>query len=132
MTLPTLSVIQQIPQEIKYRYIISRSTSNNISQAQEFNIPDLLVNSPSRDIQSSKQSFLSLLVWPSSFYSKAWRAKFPISPKVLKYSAVSRFLLVLQTRDLKFLNQSFFAKNVAKSPKLAKLSPKMSPSSSRY
>ena len=39
MTLFTLSVVQQIPQETKRRDIISRSISNNSSQAQERNLP---------------------------------------------------------------------------------------------
>ena len=46
----------------------------------------------------------------------------PISPVVLEHSGRSRFQLMLQARDLKFLEYSFFAKNVAKSPNLAKLS----------
>ena len=37
------SVVQQIPQEIKLRDIISRSTLNNSNQAQERNHPDVLV-----------------------------------------------------------------------------------------
>ena len=36
----------------------------------------------------------------------------------------SRFLLMLQTRVLNFLKHSFFARNVAKLPNLAELSPK--------
>ena len=43
ITLSTLSVIHQIPQETKHRDIISRSTSNNNSQAQEFNLPNILL-----------------------------------------------------------------------------------------
>ena len=39
--LSILRVVQQIPQGT--RDIISRSTSNNNSQAQEFNLPDVLV-----------------------------------------------------------------------------------------
>ena len=54
-TLYTLSVEQQIPQETKDRENISRRNTNNSSQAQEFNILDVLVNSPSRNTQSSKQ-----------------------------------------------------------------------------
>ena len=44
MTLCTLSVVLQIPQETKYRVIsnYSRSTSNNRSQAQKFNVPDIV------------------------------------------------------------------------------------------
>ena len=58
MTLSTLIVVQQISQETKHRDIISDktgSTSNNSSQAHEFNIPDIIVNSPSRNPRSSKQ-----------------------------------------------------------------------------
>ena len=40
----SLSIIQQIPKETKHRDIISRSTSNKISQAQEFNLPDILLS----------------------------------------------------------------------------------------
>ena len=43
ITLSALSVVQQIPQETKHRDIISRSTSNNSSQAQERNLRDVLV-----------------------------------------------------------------------------------------
>ena len=43
MTLSMLSVVQQIPKETKHRDIISRSTSNNSSEAQEFNLPNALV-----------------------------------------------------------------------------------------
>ena len=43
MTLSTLSVVQQIPPKTKHRDIISRSTLNNSSQAQESNLPDALV-----------------------------------------------------------------------------------------
>ena len=50
MTLCTLSVVQQIPQEIKHRDIISRSTSNNDSQAQEYNLPDKLEDCQSRKL----------------------------------------------------------------------------------
>ena len=49
-----------------------------------------------------------------TIYNEAWRAKFTISPVVLEHSGRSRFLLMLQARDLKFLEHSFFAKNVAK------------------
>ena len=49
ITLSTLSVVQQIPQETKQKDNISRSNSNNRSQAQEFNIPDVLVKRPSRN-----------------------------------------------------------------------------------
>ena len=42
MKLSTFSVVQQIPQETKHRDI-SRSTSNNSSEAQEWNLPDLFV-----------------------------------------------------------------------------------------
>ena len=42
MTLSTFSEVQQIPQETKHRDIISRSTSKNSSQAQEFNLPNAL------------------------------------------------------------------------------------------
>ena len=134
MTLFTLSVDQQIPQETKHRANISRCTSNNSSQAQEFNIPDVLENSLSHNTQSSKQalSLSLLLVWQSSIYSKAWLAKFTILQKILEYAAVIRFLLVLQTRDLQFLEHSIFAKNVTQSLNLANLSPKMTPSSSKH
>ena len=64
----------------------------------------------------------------SDFHQKLTK----ISPVVLDHSGRSRFLLMLQTQDFKFLEHSFFAKNAAKSSNLAKLSPKMSPSSSRH
>ena len=35
--------VQQIQQETKHGHIISRGTSNNASQAQECNLPDILV-----------------------------------------------------------------------------------------
>ena len=57
--LSTLSVVQQIQQEINHKDNIfedSHSTSNNSSQVQEFNIPEVRVNSPSRNFQSSKQT----------------------------------------------------------------------------
>ena len=60
--LSTLSVVQQIPQKTKHGDNISddsRSTSNNSSQAQEFNIPDVVANSPSRNARCSKQSLSS-------------------------------------------------------------------------
>ena len=56
MTLSAMSIIQQIPLETKYRDNISRSTSNNSTQADEFNISDVLVNSPIRNTQSSKRA----------------------------------------------------------------------------
>ena len=56
MTLSKLTVVQQTPQEIKHSENISRSNSNNSSQAQEFNISDVLVNNLSRNTQISKQS----------------------------------------------------------------------------
>ena len=62
MTLSTLSVVMQIPQETKHRNNISddsRSASNNSNQAQDFNIPDIFVNSPSHNTQSSKQDLSS-------------------------------------------------------------------------
>ena len=43
MTLFTVSVVQQIPQKTKHSDTIYRSTSNTISQAQESNLPDVLV-----------------------------------------------------------------------------------------
>ena len=55
----TLSLVQETLQEIKHREKISRSTSNNRSQAQELNILDVLVRSPSRNAQA--QSKISLL-----------------------------------------------------------------------
>ena len=60
MTLSILSVVQQIPKKTKHRDIISRSTSNNSSQAQERNLPDILLRqSESRMIiAESKWSFL--------------------------------------------------------------------------
>ena len=39
----------------------------------------------------------------------------------LEHSGRFRFLLMLQARDLKFLEHLFFAKNDAKSPDIAKL-----------
>ena len=53
--LSTLSVVQHIPQENKHRDNTSHSTSNNGSQAQEFNIPDAFVNSLNRNTKSLKQ-----------------------------------------------------------------------------
>ena len=41
--LSTISVVQQIPKETNYRDIISRSTSNNSTQAQELNLPNALL-----------------------------------------------------------------------------------------
>ena len=108
MPLSTLTVVQQISQKTKHRDNISndsRSTSNNSSRAQEFNIPDALVTV--RVAVHRAQSKVSI-------YNGTWRAKITISPQVLKHSATCRFLSVLQTRDLKFLTHSFFAKNVAK------------------
>ena len=82
MTLSTFSVVQQIPQEIKHRDNISHSTSNDSTLAQEFDIPDKIVNSPSRNTQSSKQGFLSesnaplfivkLVVQNSQFCQRFW------------------------------------------------------------
>ena len=67
---------------------------------------------------------MNLLKASGAIYSGTWRAKFPILPVDLEHSGKSCFLLMLQTRDLKFLEHSFFAKNVAKSPNIGKLSPK--------
>ena len=58
MTLSTRSVEQQISQETKHRDNISdysRSISNNSNQTQEFNIQYIIVNSPNRNSQRSKQ-----------------------------------------------------------------------------
>ena len=49
MMLTTLSLVQPIPQETKHRDIISRSTSNNRSQAQERNLPDVLLKQQSQN-----------------------------------------------------------------------------------
>ena len=57
MTLSPFSVIQRIPQETKLRDNISdgsRSISNNSSQAQDFIIPDILINSPNHKEQELK------------------------------------------------------------------------------
>ena len=63
MTLSTLRVVAQIiPQETKHRDNIS----NNSTQAQELNIPDVLVNSPSCNTQSSKQGLSSQCNTPLS------------------------------------------------------------------
>ena len=75
MTLFTLSVVQQITQETKHRDNISRSTSNNSSQSQEFNIPDVLVNSPNLNTQSIKKIALFIVelgVQSSQFHRKFW------------------------------------------------------------
>ena len=59
MTLSTLSVEQKIPQGTKHRYNISEdscSTSSSSSQLQEYNIPDVLINSPNRNTQSKVSS----------------------------------------------------------------------------
>ena len=50
----TLSIVQQIPQETKHRDVISCSTSYSSSQAQECNLPDVLVGRVEND-HSSKQ-----------------------------------------------------------------------------
>ena len=42
--------------------------------------------------------------------SGAWREKFPISSADLEHSRRSRFLLMLQARDFKFLEHSIFTK----------------------
>ena len=99
MTLSTPNVVQQIQQETKYKDNNSDdlcSTSNNSRQAQKFNIPDVLVNSPSRNTQSSKQGLLSECT--VLIDSEAWRAPFTILKRALEYSEVSRFLLILQIR----------------------------------
>ena len=44
MMLSTLNVVQQIPKKTKHRDIISQSTSNNSSQAEEFNLPNALLS----------------------------------------------------------------------------------------
>ena len=82
MTLSTLSVVQLISQETSHKDNISddsSSTSNNSSQAQEFNILDVLVNSPSLSTQSSKQgvsrpSVMRLYrgTWQSQFCQRFW------------------------------------------------------------
>ena len=121
-TLSALSVVQQIPQETKHRDIsnASGSTSNNRSQAQVFHIPDLLVNSPSCNSQSSNQNLSPQCNTPLFIMELVWR-NFTISPMVLEHSAVTRFLLVSRTRKLKFLEYTFLlkcrqivAKNVTK------------------
>ena len=60
MTLSTHSVVQQIPQETKLRDIISRSTSNNTSQTQECNLPNVLVRQSElkMNIAENKWSYL--------------------------------------------------------------------------
>ena len=62
MLLSIFSKVRQISQEIKRSDNISddlRRTSSNSGQAQDFNIPDVLVNSPSYNAQSSKQVLFS-------------------------------------------------------------------------
>ena len=71
MTLSTLSVVHQIPNETEHRDFISRSTSNNSSQAQERNLPDVLA----RHSESKKWTQLKAR---GTIYSGVWRAKFPI------------------------------------------------------
>ena len=91
--------IQQIPKETDYRVNIpdvSRSTSNNSSQAQEFNVPDKLLNSLSHTTQTSSQGLPSQCDTPLFIIE---HVKFTISPMVLENSLVSRFLLVLKTLD---------------------------------
>ena len=57
--LSTRSVVQQIPQETKHRDIISRSTSNNSSQVQEFNLLNALVTvRVKNELAESKWSYL--------------------------------------------------------------------------
>ena len=67
-------------------------------------------------------------VLQSFIHNGAWLEKFTMWSMILEHFPVSRFLLVLQTQDLNFLEHSSLAKNITKSPNLAKLSPKMSPS----
>ena len=61
MTLSTFNVVRQIPQETKRRKNISRNLSNNSSQVQEFNVPDVLLNSPSRNKNELKARSLFIV-----------------------------------------------------------------------
>ena len=76
MTLSSFSVVQQIPKETKHRDIISCSTSNNSSQAQEFNLPDA-----HETVRAEKRLKLKA---SGVICSEAWSAKFTISPVVLE------------------------------------------------
>ena len=107
-------MVQQIPEENKHRDSISVSFTQIVDRSQTYS-QTVRVSIFRAQIKVSLSSNR-----PSSIYSKTWTAKFTVSPKVLEYSAVSRSLLMLQTRGLKFLEHSFFAKNVTKSPNVAK------------
>ena len=80
MTLSPLNVVQQIPQETKHRDNISRSTSNNSSQAQECKFPDVLVRHSETKWSQLKAS--------EAIYSGTWREKFtmPVSRTFWKIS----------------------------------------------
>ena len=75
MTLSTVSVVEQIPQEIKHRDAISRSTSKHSSRAQEGNPPDVLVMVKVESEHSWKQVKLfivELRVQNSQFRQWLW------------------------------------------------------------
>ena len=117
MKLSTLGIVQQTSRKTKHRYNIfnnSRSTSNNISQAKEFNIPDVLLNSSRRNAQNSKQgllfecktsvSIVELGLQNSQFRQWFWN--------ILEDLASYWFY---RLGNLKFIEHSFFAKNILKS-----------------
>ena len=112
MTLSTLSVVQQILQETKHGHNISRSTSNKRSQAQEFNVLDVLVKSQVAILRT--QNKISL---PS-----ATLLLFIVELGVRNLQFHQTFLNILQISlpiKLTVLEHSLFANNVAKIPNLA-------------
>ena len=62
MMLSKLNVMQKISKETKRRDIISRSTSNNSSQAQEFYLPDVLLTGRVENECSWKKKKAELLI----------------------------------------------------------------------
>ena len=100
--LSTLSIVQYILQETKHRDNVSHSTSNNSSQEQEFNLPDVLVRQSELKIIIAESKW-SLAYKIHNFASSSgtfWKISLPINVTGSK---------------LKFVEHSFFAKNVAKS-----------------
>ena len=74
MTLSTLSVVQQILMETKHRDIIPRSTSNNSSQAQERNLPEVLVRPPESKNEPSRKR-VELGMQNSQFHQWFWNIR---------------------------------------------------------
>ena len=98
MTLSTLSAAQQIPQETKHSDIISRSTTNNSSQAHECNLSDVLLIVKVKNEGSSKQ--VELLIMELHVQNSQFREWFE---NILEDFAS------LQSGDFKFLEHSFLA-----------------------